>query len=112
MGKTKYPSKTVRKSFFCDGEHEKKFYLTIAGADSIEGTFIKVGSAGNCTCCLMGGISSLIGLSSKSGVDPEQIAKKLRGITCTAAQPGGNTSCLDWIAEQITENSKKEKMNA
>jgi hypothetical protein len=108
MPKSKVPSVTIRKSFFCDGEHEKKFYLTLAGTETVTGAFIKVGSAGNCTCCLMGGLSGLIALSAKKGATSEEIAKKLRGIMCSARVPGGSTSCLDWVAEEITSFNKKE----
>lgn len=108
MPKSKVPSITIRKSFFCNGSDEKKFYLTLAGTDTVTGAFIKVGSAGNCVCCLMGGLSGLIALSTKKGATAEEIAKKLRGITCTAALPGGNTSCLDWVAEEITKFNKKD----
>ena len=51
--------------------------------------FSTLGKAGGCDSAHLEGLSRLISLALRSGIDPEQIVEDLRGITCCPIWDGG-----------------------
>ncbi|MEW5747291.1 MAG: vitamin B12-dependent ribonucleotide reductase [Candidatus Thermoplasmatota archaeon] len=80
--------------------------------------FTQMGKSGGCTASQSEAIGRLISLALRSGMDPESIAKQLRGIRCPSPlwQPGGMVlSCSDAVAKALErfvkdfETSKVER---
>jgi ribonucleoside-diphosphate reductase alpha chain len=67
--------------------------------------FAQMGKAGGCAASQSEGLARLASLALRSGVDPEQIVKQLRGISCHLPgwEKGGGKilSCPDAIAKTI-----------
>jgi ribonucleoside-diphosphate reductase alpha chain len=67
--------------------------------------FAQMGKAGGCAASQAEALARLISLAFRSGVDPTQVVKQLRGISChmPAWEKGGNKilSCADAIAKAI-----------
>jgi ribonucleoside-diphosphate reductase alpha chain len=66
-------------------------YVTI-GVDDNERlfeVFIAGGKAGGCDAANIDAMTRLVSLALRSGVDPEEVTKQLRGITCCPAWDGG-----------------------
>jgi len=67
--------------------------------------FAQMGKAGGCAASQAEALARLISLSFRSGVDPEEIVKQLRGISCHLPvwEKGGGKvlSCSDAIAKAI-----------
>jgi ribonucleoside-diphosphate reductase alpha chain len=83
-----------------------KLYITINSDEQgpFE-VFAQMGKAGGCAASQAEGLARLISLSLRSGVDPEQIVKQLKGISCHLPgwEKGGGKilSCPDAIAKTI-----------
>ena len=80
--------------------------------------FTQMGKSGGCTASQSEAVGRLISLALRSGIDPESIAKQLRGIRCPSPlwQPGGMVlSCSDAVAKALErfvkdfETSKVER---
>jgi ribonucleoside-diphosphate reductase alpha chain len=84
-----------------------KMYVTIN--EDEEGhpfeVFSQMGKAGGCAAAQSEGITRMISLSLRSGIDIESILKQLRGIACPVPHmlPGGVrvSSCCDAIAKAV-----------
>jgi len=66
--------------------------------------FTQMGKSGGCTASQSEAVGRLISLALRSGIDPESIAKQLKGIRCPAPlwQPGGMVlSCSDAVAKAL-----------
>ncbi|XCH46264.1 vitamin B12-dependent ribonucleotide reductase [Thermodesulfovibrio sp. 3907-1M] len=66
--------------------------------------FTNIGKAGGCAASQAEAIGRLISLALRSGIEPEEIVKQLKGISCHAPVWSGNgkiTSCSDAIAKAI-----------
>ncbi len=66
--------------------------------------FTNIGKAGGCAASQAEAIGRLISLALRSGIDPEQIVKQLKGISCYApawTAQGKITSCADAIAKAL-----------
>ncbi|MGQ9730164.1 MAG: vitamin B12-dependent ribonucleotide reductase [Candidatus Zipacnadales bacterium] len=83
-----------------------KLYVTI-NSDELGPfeLFAQMGKAGGCAASQSEGLARLISLAFRSGVDPDQIVKQLKGISChlPAWEKGGGKilSCADAIAKTI-----------
>ncbi len=80
--------------------------------------FTQMGKSGGCTASQSEAVGRLISLALRSGIDPESIAKQLKGIRCPSPlwQPGGMVlSCSDAVAKALErfvkdfETSKVER---
>jgi ribonucleoside-diphosphate reductase alpha chain len=83
-----------------------KLYVTInADEHGPFEVFAQMGKAGGCAASQSEGLARLASLALRSGVDPEQIVKQLRGISCHLPgwEKGGGKilSCPDAIARTI-----------
>ncbi|MGB9711131.1 MAG: vitamin B12-dependent ribonucleotide reductase [Thermodesulfovibrio sp.] len=66
--------------------------------------FTNIGKAGGCAASQAEAIGRLISLALRSGIEPEEIIKQLKGISCHApvwCSSGKITSCSDAIAKAI-----------
>lgn len=66
--------------------------------------FTNIGKAGGCAASQAEAIGRLISLALRSGIEPQEIVKQLKGISCHAPVWSGNgkiTSCADAIAKAI-----------
>jgi ribonucleoside-diphosphate reductase alpha chain len=80
--------------------------------------FLKLGKAGGCAAAQTEAIGRLITLSLKSGVEPEEIIKQTKGISCHLPVGFGEnkvTSCADAVSKalawqiKLTSTNYKEK---
>lgn len=66
--------------------------------------FTNIGKAGGCAASQAEAIGRLISLALRSGIEPKEIVKQLKGISCHApvwSENGKITSCSDAIAKAI-----------
>ncbi|MDI1471950.1 vitamin B12-dependent ribonucleotide reductase [Thermodesulfovibrio sp. 1176] len=66
--------------------------------------FTNIGKAGGCAASQAEAIGRLISLALRSGIEPQEIVKQLKGISCHSpvwASNGKITSCSDAIAKAI-----------
>ncbi|MEJ5227400.1 vitamin B12-dependent ribonucleotide reductase [Thermodesulfovibrio sp.] len=66
--------------------------------------FTNIGKAGGCAASQAEAIGRLISLALRSGIEPKEIVKQLKGISCHTPVWSGNgkiTSCSDAIAKAI-----------
>jgi ribonucleoside-diphosphate reductase alpha chain len=66
--------------------------------------FTQMGKSGGCTASQSEAVGRLISLALRSGIDPESIARQLKGIRCPSPlwQPGGMVlSCSDAVAKAL-----------
>ena len=61
--------------------------------------FIKLGKSGGCGAATMEGIGRAVSVGLRSGVDPREFIKTLKGIECHRSP-----SCLTAVAEAIEEH--------
>lgn len=74
--------------------------------------FTNIGKAGGCAASQAEAIGRLISLALRSGIEPEEIVKQLKGISCHApvwSSNGKITSCSDAIAKAIEAEIKGQK---
>jgi len=90
-------------------------YLTInKDENGLCEVFSGMGKAGGCSRVLLEAISRLISIGLRSGLDPAQIVRQLRGLQCpTPFFDSGNEflSCPDAIAAEIGEQLGADKKN-
>ncbi len=75
--------------------------------------FTNIGKAGGCAASQAEAIGRLISLALRSGIEPQEIVKQLKGISCHAPVWSGNgkiTSCSDAIAKAIEAEIKGMKI--
>lgn len=84
----------------------RTMYITVAEADDSGPfeVFVQTGKSGGCTTSQLEAIGRLASLALRSGVDPEQIVRQLKGIRCPS--PGWDEgklilSCADAVAKAI-----------
>ncbi|MCS7202834.1 MAG: vitamin B12-dependent ribonucleotide reductase [Thermodesulfovibrio sp.] len=71
--------------------------------------FTNIGKAGGCAASQAEAIGRLISLALRSGIEPQQIVKQLKGISCHSpvwSSNGKITSCSDAIAKAIEAELK------
>ncbi|GAQ94567.1 ribonucleoside-diphosphate reductase alpha chain [Thermodesulfovibrio aggregans] len=76
--------------------------------------FTNIGKAGGCAASQAEAIGRLISLALRSGIEPEEIVKQLKGISCHAPVWSGNgkiTSCSDAIAKAIEAEIRRSSYN-
>ena len=75
--------------------------------------FATAGKAGSCDAALTEAVTRLMSLALRSGVDPEEIVRQVRGITCHPFWDEGaeNRSGPDAIATVLTRRKIEEKKN-
>jgi ribonucleoside-diphosphate reductase alpha chain len=83
-----------------------KIYVTInRDARGIFEIFNQMGKAGGCAASQSEAIGRLVSLALRSGVQPDQIIKQLKGISCHLPAWGGNggkiLSCADAVSKAI-----------
>ncbi len=83
-----------------------KLYVTInRDEQGIFEIFNQMGKAGGCAASQSEAIGRLVSLALRSGVQPEQIVKQLKGISCHLPTWGGNggkiLSCADAVSKAI-----------
>lgn len=74
--------------------------------------FTNIGKAGGCAASQAEAIGRLISLALRSGIEPQEIVKQLKGISCHAPVWSGNgkiTSCSDAIAKAIEAELREIK---
>ncbi|MCX8034250.1 MAG: vitamin B12-dependent ribonucleotide reductase [Thermodesulfovibrio sp.] len=74
--------------------------------------FTNIGKAGGCAASQAEAIGRLISLALRSGIEPQEIIKQLKGISCHApvwSSNGKITSCSDAIAKAIESEIKETK---
>lgn len=72
--------------------------------------FTNIGKAGGCAASQAEAIGRLISLALRSGIEPQQIVKQLKGISCHSpvwTANGKITSCSDAIAKAIEAELRK-----
>jgi ribonucleoside-diphosphate reductase alpha chain len=72
--------------------------------------FTNIGKAGGCAASQSEAIGRLISLALRSGIEPQEIVKQLKGISCHApvwSSSGKITSCSDAIAKAIEAEIRK-----
>ena len=83
-----------------------KLYITInRDRQGIFEIFNQMGKAGGCAASQSEAIGRLVSLALRSGVQPDQIIKQLKGISCHLPAWGGNggkiLSCADAVSKAI-----------
>jgi len=83
-----------------------KLYVTInRDEQGIFEIFNQMGKAGGCAASQSEAIGRLVSLALRSGVQPDQIIKQLKGISCHLPTWGGNggkiLSCADAVSKAI-----------
>jgi ribonucleoside-diphosphate reductase alpha chain len=83
-----------------------KLYVTInRDRQGIFEIFNQMGKAGGCAASQSEAIGRLVSLALRSGVQPDQIVKQLKGISCHLPAWGGNggkiLSCADAVSKAI-----------
>jgi ribonucleoside-diphosphate reductase alpha chain len=83
-----------------------KLYVTINRDDKgIFEVFNQMGKAGGCAASQSEALGRLVSLALRSGVQPEEIIKQLKGISCHLPSWGGNggkiLSCADAVGKAI-----------
>ncbi len=83
-----------------------KLYVTInRDEQGIFEIFNQMGKAGGCAASQSEAIGRLVSLALRSGVQPDQIVKQLKGISCHLPTWGGNggkiLSCADAVSKAI-----------
>jgi ribonucleoside-diphosphate reductase alpha chain len=83
-----------------------KLYVTInRDRQGIFEIFNQMGKAGGCAASQSEAIGRLVSLALRSGVQPDQIIKQLKGISCHLPAWGGNggkiLSCADAVSKAI-----------
>jgi ribonucleoside-diphosphate reductase alpha chain len=83
-----------------------KIYVTInRDARGIFEIFNQMGKAGGCAASQSEAIGRLVSLALRSGVQPDQIIKQLKGISCHLPAWGGNggkiLSCADAVSKAV-----------
>ncbi len=75
--------------------------------------FTNIGKAGGCAASQAEAIGRLISLALRSGIEPQEIVKQLKGISCHSpvwSNMGKITSCSDAIAKAIEAEIKEGKV--
>jgi ribonucleoside-diphosphate reductase alpha chain len=75
--------------------------------------FTNIGKAGGCAASQSEAIGRLISLALRSGIEPQEIVKQLKGISCHApvwSSTGKITSCSDAIAKAIEAEIREGNM--
>ena len=90
-------------------------YVTVnSDEQGICEVFTTLGKAGGCAMAQLEGISRLISLALRSGVDVESVVRQLRGIRCPSiAWEDGKSvlSCADAIASVLEKHTASAKAN-
>jgi ribonucleoside-diphosphate reductase alpha chain len=90
-------------------------YVTVSSDDKgICEVFVTLGKAGGCASAQLEAIGRLIALSLRSGVDPSEVVKMLKGIRCPsiAWEEGKSVlSCADAIATVLESHIKGQTEN-
>lgn len=74
--------------------------------------FTNIGKAGGCAASQAEAIGRLISLALRSGIEPQEIVKQLKGISCHApvwSNNGKITSCSDAIAKALEAEIRETK---
>lgn len=74
--------------------------------------FTNIGKAGGCAASQAEAIGRLISLALRSGIEPQEIVKQLKGISCHSpvwTNNGKITSCSDAIAKAIESEIREAK---
>ena len=76
--------------------------------------FALLGKAGGCDAAQIEAITRLVSLALRSGIDPEEIVRQLKGITCCPAWDNGDLvrSCPDAIALTLDRLGKQAPPDA
>lgn len=75
--------------------------------------FTNIGKAGGCAASQAEAIGRLISLALRSGIEPQEIVKQLKGISCHApvwSNNGKITSCSDAIAKALEAELREGKL--
>lgn len=75
--------------------------------------FTNIGKAGGCAASQAEAIGRLISLALRSGIEPQEIVKQLKGISCHSpvwSSNGKITSCSDAIAKAIESEIREAKV--
>ncbi len=75
--------------------------------------FTNIGKAGGCAASQAEAIGRLISLALRSGIEPQEIVKQLKGISCHSpvwSSNGKITSCSDAIAKAIEAEIREAKV--
>lgn len=84
-----------------------KIYITIN--QDFEGNavevFVRLGKAGGCGAATMEGVGRLISTALRSGSDPRDIMKTVKGIQCHRT----GSSCLDCVGRILEEHLGPEE---
>ncbi|RLI75837.1 hypothetical protein DRP04_13115, partial [Archaeoglobales archaeon] len=87
-------------------------YVTInEDGEGLAEVFVKLGRSGGCGASQTEAIGRLVSLALRSGIDPEEIIKQLKGIRCpfTTWHDGvAITSCADAVAKVLEAYLKGE----
>ena len=72
--------------------------------------FSTSGKAGGCDAAHLDGLSRLISLALRSGIDPDQVVDQLRGTTCCPVWNGGTLvrSAEDAVAQVLSQHTEDE----
>ena len=72
--------------------------------------FSTSGKAGGCDAAHLDGLSRLISLALRSGIDPDQVVDQLRGTTCCPVWNGGTLirSAEDAVAQVLSRHTEDE----
>ena len=77
--------------------------------------FNQIGKAGGCVASQSEAIGRLVSLAFRSGVEPEDVIKQLKGISCHIPvwhQAGKVLSCADAIAKSIEWHIESKRIGA
>jgi ribonucleoside-diphosphate reductase alpha chain len=102
--------KTVKQSTGCGN-----MYITVNSEDNDPfEVFLTMGKSGGCLAAQNEALARVVSLALRSGVDPEEIVKQLKGIRCPnpTMGPNGCTSCPDALSRVLSSHLQvKESPN-